>query len=165
MISAATHEAPYVLDGLLHHASSLVLAEHYTDTGGATDHVFALCALLRFRFCPRLRDFPDRRLVSIAAPSAYPYLAALMGKKVRTEVIREHWGKVLRLVASLNAGHVAPSTTLRKLAAYERQNQLDLASRRSARWSARCSGWTGWRTPTCAGAVTPASTRASSAMR
>ena len=127
VISAATHEAPYVLDGLLHHASSLVLGEHYTDTGGATDHVFALCALLGFRFCPRLRDFPDRRLVSIAAPSAYPYLAPLMGKKVRTEVIREHWGEILRLVASLNAGHVAPSTMLRKLAAYERQNQLDLA--------------------------------------
>ena len=50
-----------------------------------------------------------------------------MGKKVRTDVIREHWGDILRLVASLNAGHVAPSTMLRKLAAYERQNQLDLA--------------------------------------
>ena len=31
---------------------------HYTDTGGASDHVFILCALLGFRFCPRLRDLP-----------------------------------------------------------------------------------------------------------
>ena len=31
------------------------------------------------------------------------------------------------LVASLKAGHVAPSTMLRKLAAYERQNQIDIA--------------------------------------
>jgi TnpA family transposase len=66
VISAATHEAPYVLDGLTSHGTDLKIAEHYTDTGGATDHVFALCAMLGFRFCPRLRDFPDRRLAPIA---------------------------------------------------------------------------------------------------
>lgn len=127
VISASTHEAPYVLDGLLHHGSSLLLAEHYTDTGGATDHVFALCAMLGFRFCPRLRDFPDRRLASIGPTSAYPALASLMGKRIRADVVREHWGDILRLVASLKAGHAMPSVMLKKLAAYERQNQLDLA--------------------------------------
>ena len=115
VISAATHEAPYVLDGLLHHGSSLPLAEHYTDTGGATDHVFALCAMLGFRFCPRLRDFPDRRLIPIAPPTAYPALAPLLGKKVRADVVREHWGEILRLVASLKAGHAAPSVMLLSL--------------------------------------------------
>ena len=34
---------------------------------------------------------------------------------------------MLRLVGSIKAGHVAPSVMLRKLAAYERQNQLDVA--------------------------------------
>ncbi len=127
VISAATHEAPYVLDGLLHHGSNIKIAEHYTDTGGATDHVFALCAMLGFRFCPRLRDFPDRRLVPINLPAAYPGIAPLLGKRIRADVIREHWAEVLRLVASLKAGHVAPSVMLRKLAAYERQNQIDIA--------------------------------------
>src|SRR3546814_849361 len=72
VISAATHEAPYVLDGLTNHGTDLKIAEHYTDTGGATDHVFALCAMLGFRFCPRLRDFPDRRLAPIAPAATYP---------------------------------------------------------------------------------------------
>lgn len=127
VISAATHEAPYVLDGLLHHGSSLAIAEHFTDTGGATDHVFALCAMLGFRFCPRLRDFPDRRLIPIEHPAAYPTIAPLLGKRIRADVIREHWDEVTRLVASIKAGHVAPSVMLRKLAAYERQNQVDIA--------------------------------------
>ena len=83
--------------------------------------------MLGFRFCPRLRDFQDRRLVSIAPPSAYPSLAAIMGRKVRGDVVKEHWGEILRLVASLKAGHAAPSAMLRKLAAYERQNQLAVA--------------------------------------
>ena len=34
---------------------------------------------------------------------------------------------MLRLVASLEAEHVAPSTMLRRLAAHERQNQIDIA--------------------------------------
>lgn len=34
---------------------------------------------------------------------------------------------MLRLVASIKAGHVTPSTMLSKLAAYERQNQVDVA--------------------------------------
>ena len=42
-------------------------------------------------------------------------------------MVRDHWSEILRLVASLKAGHAAPSAMLRKLAAYERQNQLDLA--------------------------------------
>jgi TnpA family transposase len=44
VIAATANEAPYVLDGLLYHQSSLVINEHYTDTGGFSDHVFA-CAV------------------------------------------------------------------------------------------------------------------------
>ena len=83
--------------------------------------------MLGFRFCPRLRDFPDRRLIPIAPSANYPTIAPLLGKRVRSDVIREHWDDVTRLVASLKAGHAAPSVMLRKLAAYERQNQMDIA--------------------------------------
>jgi TnpA family transposase len=49
-----------VLDGLLYHESDLRIEEHYTDTAGFTDHVFALMHLLGFRFAPRIRDLTDR---------------------------------------------------------------------------------------------------------
>lgn len=127
VISAATHEAPYVLDGLLHHGTGLTIDTHYVDTGGASDHVFILSTMLGFRFCPRLRDFPERKLASLEPPGCYPDLQPLLGRRIKEEVIREHWDQVVRLVASLKAGIVAPSAMLRKLAAYERQNQLDLA--------------------------------------
>ena len=39
VIAATANEAPYVLDGLLYHQSSLVINEHYTDTDGFSDHV------------------------------------------------------------------------------------------------------------------------------
>lgn len=127
VISAATHEAPYVLDGLHHHGTSLAIDTHFTDTGGATDHLFALCHMLGYRFCPRLRDFPDRRFAIIEPAGQYAALKPLLGRRVRTDIIRDNWGDVVRLVASLKAGTVQPSVMLRKLAAYERQNELDLA--------------------------------------
>ena len=57
VISATMSEAPYVLDGLHHHThqTDLRIAEHYTDTAGATDHVFGLCHLLGYRFAPRVK--------------------------------------------------------------------------------------------------------------
>jgi TnpA family transposase len=159
VISAATHEAPYVLDGLTSHGTDLRIVEHYTDTGGATDHVFALCAMLGFRFCPRLRDFPDRRLAPIAPVTAYPSITPLLGKRIRTDIIGEQWEDVLRLVGSIKAGHVAPSVMLRKLAAYERQNQLDVALQEIGKVNGPCSCWAG-ENPDLRGVARPVSTTA-----
>ena len=127
VMSATNHEAPYVLDGLLHHGTQLNIGTHYTDTGGASDHVFILCAMLGILFCPRLRDLPDRKLACVEPSGRYPDLQPLMGRRIKVDVVREHWGEVVRLVTSLYAGAVAPSVMLKKLAAYRRQNQLDLA--------------------------------------
>src|SRR3546814_11169686 len=54
--------APYVLDGLLYQQTGLTIEEHYTDTGGASDHVFGLMPFFGYRFAPRLRDIKQRRL-------------------------------------------------------------------------------------------------------
>ena len=76
--TSAMRDATYVLDGLLYHESDLRIEEHYTDTAGFTDHVFALMHLLGFRFAPRIRDLADKRLfVTEQARPDYPALAAL----------------------------------------------------------------------------------------
>ena len=89
--------------------------------------MFALCAMLGFRFCPRLWAFPDQRLAALGPVAFYPTIGSLLGKRLKTDKIREYCREILRLIASLKAGHVAPSAMLRKLAAYERQNQGDVA--------------------------------------
>ena len=117
----------------MHHGTQLKIDTHYVDTGGASNHVFILCAMLGLRFCPRLRDFPDRKMACIELLAAYRDLQPLLGQRVKADVIREHWDEVLCLIASLKAGIVAPSTMLKKLAAYQRQNRLDLALQELAR--------------------------------
>lgn len=131
VIAATMSEAPHVLDGLHHHAhqTDLRIAEHYTDTAGATDHVFGLCHLLGFRFAPRIKDLKERKLYATLKPATYPLLEPLIGETVETSVIVDQWPALMRLKVSIQAGVVAPSVILRKLAAAGAGNALSRALR------------------------------------
>jgi TnpA family transposase len=126
-------DATHVLDGLLHHESDLRIEEHYTDTAGFTDHVFALMHLLGFRFAPRIRDLADKRLYVHGDAAQYPTLAGLIGGSVNVKRIRTHWDEILRLASSIRQGTVTASLMLRKLGSYPRQNGLAVALRELGR--------------------------------
>ena len=131
VISATMSEAPYVLDGLHHHAhqTDLRIVEHYTDTAGATDHVFGLCHLLGYRFAPRIKDLKDRKLYTVEKPGSWPLLEPLIGDTVETAAILGQWTELMRLKASIETGAVVPSVILRKLAAAGGGNVLSRALR------------------------------------
>ena len=133
VINANVRDAVHVLDGLLYHQSELNIKEHYTDTAGYTEHVFALCFLLGFRFAPRIRDLGETRLFPPEKPSAYPGLEPMIAQRLNLGLIREHWDELLRLAVSIRAGTVTASLMLSKLAAYLRQNGLALALRELGR--------------------------------
>lgn len=120
-----------VARALLHHVhqTDLRIAEHYTDTAGATDHVFGLCHLLGYRFAPRIKDLRERKLYTIEKPGTWPLLAPLIGDAVETAVILGQWPELMRLKTSINAGTVLPSVILRKLAAARSGNTSSRALR------------------------------------
>ena len=131
VIAATVSEAPYVLDGLLHHVhqTDLRIREHYSDTAGATDHVFGLCHLLGFCFAPRIKDLKDRKLYTLEKPGAYPLLEPLIGEAIDPAAVIAQWPELMRLKASIEAGTVLPSVILRKLAAAGPGNALSRALR------------------------------------
>jgi TnpA family transposase len=133
VINAAVRDATHVLDGLLYHESDLRIEEHYTDTGGFTDHVFGLCHLLGFRFAPRIRDLADKKLYVPGKPNQWCALTPLIGGTINTRLIEQQLGEVLRLAASIQQGTVTASLILRKLGSYPRQNSLALALREIGR--------------------------------
>ena len=126
-ISPTESEAPYVLDGLFDHETRLDIAEHFTDTGGSSDHVFALFALLGKRFSPRLRDLKLKQFHTFDGPDAYPALRKHIGLTLRPELMREHWSEILHMAASMNDRVVAPSTMLKKLSASQKPSLLSKA--------------------------------------
>jgi len=126
VIGATAGEAPFVLDGLVGNPMLLNPLVHYTDTGGVSDHVFALFHLLGMKFAPRLRDFPDRKLACFGSPRQWPFLASLIGSPIKDDVVLQHWGDAIQLAGSAKPKAIKPSATLRKLGGYRQQNRLYL---------------------------------------
>ncbi|CUH54099.1 Tn3 family transposase [Shimia marina] len=132
-IPATVNEAPYVLDGLLMNETGRKIKEQYADTGGFTDHVFAVTALLSYRFIPRIRDLPSKRLYLFDPGAAPKELRGLIGGKIREKLIIDNWPDILRAVATMAAGVMPPSQLMRKLASYPRQHELAVALREIGR--------------------------------
>ena len=133
VIAAAASEAPYVLDGLMHHESMIEIREHATDTAGAVEAIFAMFHLFGYRFAPRIRDLSDRKLFVIDRTADYGVLKPLIGGAINCDLIDENWPEVLRLAASIKAGTVPPSVILKKIAAFPRQNALNRTFREIGR--------------------------------
>lgn len=129
LITTNLRDATYVLDGLLHHEANLNIYEHYTDTAGFTDHVFALMHLLGFKFAPRIRDLNDKRIYLPNKTSNYPALSSMVGGYLNLKLIEQNWDEIMRLAMSIKHGTVTSSLILRKLGSYPRQNNLALALR------------------------------------
>ncbi|EJU0637217.1 Tn3 family transposase [Salmonella enterica] len=132
-ISPTESEAAYVLDGLFDHETILNIEEHFTDTGGASDHVFALFALIGKRFAPRLRDLKGRKFHTFEKPETYPALKEHIGAVLNIDLILEYWDELLHLATSITTRSVAPSTILKKLAASPNPSQLAKALRELGR--------------------------------
>ncbi len=151
-IPATVNEAPYILDGLLMTDAGQKIREQYADTGGFTDHVFAVTALLGFQFIPRIRDLPSKRLY-LFDPAACPKeLKGLIGGKIKERLIMTNWPDILRSVATMASGAMPPSQLLRKFASYPRQHELAVTLREIGRSNGRSSSSTGCSMPTCSAA-------------
>ena len=132
-IPATVNEAPYILDGLLMTEAGQKIREQYADTGGFTDHVFAVTALLGFQFIPRIRDLPSKRLYLFKPDACPKELKGLIGGKIRDRLIAANWPDILRSVATMASGAMPPSQLLRKFASYPRQHELAVALREIGR--------------------------------
>ena len=132
-IPATLNEAPYILDGLLMTRAGRRIREQYADTGGFTDHVFAVTSLLGYRFVPRIRDLPSKRL-HVFEPRRIPKpLTGLTGNKIREDVIVRNWPDIRRVAATPASGALLPSQLLRKFAAYPHQHELAVTLREIGR--------------------------------
>lgn len=133
VISATAGEAAHVLDGLLHHGAELNIERHHTDGGGVSDHVFALCHLLGFRFAPRIPNIAARRLHLFSGMAPGDDIGPLVAAPIDERLIAAHWDDILRLAASIRTGVTSGSAMLERLGSYPRANGLALALREVGR--------------------------------
>jgi len=109
VIAATAAEAPHVLDGILGNATDLPLAEHATDTHGATLANFALFDLVGKQLSPRIRDL-GKITLGRPGPRAdyigrYPHAGPLLTRRLQAGPIIACRDDLLRVAASVHGGH------------------------------------------------------------
>lgn len=124
LIPPSAGEAAHVLGGLLDHRCDLAIETQHMDTGGVSDHLFAMGDMLGYRIAPRIRNLKDRRLYSIAAPASYPTLSPIIDSRVNMKLLESAWSDTLRFAASVKAGAIPAALAMKRLAAWPHQNLI-----------------------------------------
>ncbi len=86
--------------------------------------VFGLLRLLGFDYRPQLADLPDTKLWRIDPTADYGLLSAAARGRIDLGRVRQHWGDILRLVASIHTGAVSAHDVIRMLAPAGKSTQL-----------------------------------------
>ena len=123
VIPSNAREAIHTIDKILHHETDLQIKEHYTDTAGYTDQVFALSHIFGYRCAPRIRNVGEAQLFSIDPPKEFKRIQSLL-RKIKTDVIIDNYDHALRVAHSIVKGKVAASLVLNKWGSYNRENNV-----------------------------------------
>jgi len=117
-------DATYVIDSILHVQSELPIREHYTDTHGFTEIVFALSNLFSIDFCPRIKGMHDQQLYGPPGADICGPLAEHFEGALNLEFIENHWDDIVRTVASIRRGVTSSVLLCQRLSSYAKQNPL-----------------------------------------
>ena len=116
MISCRSRESLYVLSGLLLNDTILQPERHHVDTGGYTEHLFALCHLLGIEFMPRIKDLADQQPYKLDRDRHYGTLDELFRGTVDSDLISEQWDQMVRVAAALKNRYTPPEVVVQRLA-------------------------------------------------
>ncbi|MBI1928948.1 Tn3 family transposase [Candidatus Poribacteria bacterium] len=125
IISAAEHEAHYVIDGLMH--NDVVKSDiHSTDTGGYSEILFGVMHLLGFAFAPRIKNFGKCRLYAFEKRQVYRQMGfrVLPVTSIKADLIAPQWDDILRFIATIKLKEATASQLFKRLNSYSRQHPL-----------------------------------------
>lgn len=132
-IACGVYEALYILDGLLKNRSDLQPDILHADTHGQSEIVYGLAFLLGIQLMPRIRRWHQLTFYRPSAKTTYQHLDALFTDTINWRLIETHWQDMMQIIVSIRVGRILPSTLLRKLGTYSRQNRLYQAFRELGR--------------------------------
>lgn len=82
---------------------------------------------------PRIRNWKDLIMYRPDKDAKYEHIDSLFIDTIDWELIRTYWQEMIRVILSIRQGHLMPSTILRELGNYSRQNSLYKAFRELGR--------------------------------
>lgn len=132
-IPCGVYEAVYILDGLINNQSDIQPDTLHGDTQAQSTPVFGLAHLLGIDLMPRIRNIKDLVFFRGDRSDHYEHIGSLFRGTIDWDLIGRHLKDMLRVVISIKAGKIAPSTILRRLGTASRKNRLYYAFRELGR--------------------------------
>lgn len=130
IIGANEHESHYVFDILFNNTSDIKPQKHSTDTHG-TNHVnFFVLDVFGYQFAPRYKDLSSRgknMIYGFKNLSEYESLLIKPIRRIDTQLIKDEWENIQRIMVSLALKATSQSVIIRKLSSYARQNRTKRA--------------------------------------
>jgi TnpA family transposase len=132
-IPCGVREAVYILDGLMKNASEIQPEIVHSDSHGQSEAVFGLAYLLGIDLMPRIKNWKHLRFYRPDKKARYEHIDALFSDHIDWRLIGDNFEEMLKTAVSIKVGKLTPSTVLRKLGSYNRQNRLHRAFRELGR--------------------------------
>jgi TnpA family transposase len=132
-IPCGVREATYILDGLMENRSDIQPEIIHSDSHGQTEPVFGLAYLLGIKLMPRIKNWKHLIFYRPHKNTRYQHIDALFSDHIDWKLIAENFDEMLKVAVSIKAGKLLPSTVLRRLGSFNRQNRLYLAFRELGR--------------------------------
>lgn len=114
-IACGAWEGHFLLDLLEQNRSTIQPSVIHTDTQGQNEAIFGLASLMGFTLMPRIRDWDGLTLYRPSAKHRYAHIDDLFAGTIDWSLIATHLPDMLRVVLSIKAGRLTPSTVLRTL--------------------------------------------------
>ncbi|MEK4282532.1 MULTISPECIES: Tn3 family transposase [unclassified Cytobacillus] len=128
-IPCGVWEGVYILDILMKNQSDIQPDTLHSDTQGQNAPIFGLAYLLGIKLMPRIRNWKDLKFLRPSEHSTYQHIDELFSSSIDWKLIEDHYEDMLRVVMSIKAGRIHPSTILNKLSTYSKRNKLYQAFR------------------------------------
>ncbi|MCP4268038.1 MAG: Tn3 family transposase [Candidatus Brocadiaceae bacterium] len=129
IFGANAHESHYVFDIIYNNTSDIEPDIHSTDTHGTNEINFAILHIFGYLFAPRYNNLAGRQnmIYGFNNPSFYEDYTVRPVRKIDTQLIKDEWENILRIIVSLGLKSTTQAAIIRRLSSYERVNKTKRA--------------------------------------
>ncbi|WP_157456640.1 Tn3 family transposase [Carnobacterium maltaromaticum] len=130
-IPCGVWEGVYILDLLMKQEQVDIEPKMiHADTQGQSEPIFGLAHLLGIELMPRIRNLSELKFYHPDKTHTFSNIETLLSEEINWDLISTHYDDMLRVVMSVKAGKICPSTILNS---YSKKNKLYKAFRELGR--------------------------------
>ena len=114
--SVSSSEVAAMIEGVLHHCTTMNVEKNYVDSHGQSEVAFAFCHLLGFQLLPRLKPISRQRLYRPRKDhgKAYPNLQPVLTRPIRWKLIEQQYDEMVKFATALRLGTAETEAILRR---------------------------------------------------